>query len=126
MNSVFILGPAIESVTEPELGMAPTPGRRQIAFDDLPTAPGGKVFMKLLPPVQPGDATPIAVYAFYVSPPSSVPAPADRTPEWFFSSGAPNGSTPASMFGPDGTFSIQVPGVKPGVYLCQSILEFAS
>lgn len=125
MSSVYVLGPALDNVTEPEPVTIPaTPGRRQIMFADPATAPGGRVNLKLVPPANPADALPINVYAFYLNPPSAVPPAEQRTPDWFFKSGAPNGSVHIGAADADGAFAVQVPGVKPGVYFVQTILEF--
>lgn len=124
MASVFILGPSLE-VTEPEPAAAPSPemkGRRGIAFDDPPTIPGGKVNLKLLPANDPADVLPTNVYAFFVTPPSLVPAVADRTYDWFFKSPHPNGSTPTAHV--TDAFQVSVTGVVPGVHHVQTILEY--
>lgn len=126
MATEFVLGPALEIVIEPEPAAIPTPGRRQIAFDDPATAPGGKVFITLLPAAQPGDKLPINIYIFYVNPPSSVPPQAERTPQWFFASKAPNSSVETALADAEGKLTVQVPGVQPGAYFVQTVLEFPS
>jgi hypothetical protein len=130
-SSVFVLGPALDNVIEPVPATVPdavAPGRRQIAFDTPPTSPGGRVNLTILPPVHPDDKIPLNVYAFFVQPVESVPAPADRTPDWFFKSGSPHGFAPVSggAVGPDGRFVVAAPGVQPSLqpYFVQTILEF--
>lgn len=126
MASVFALGPSLDSVTEPEPQAAAVPGRRQIMFHDPATEVGGKVHLKLVPPAHPDDVPPVNVYAFFVSPPSSVPPAAQRTPEWFFGSGHPNASSHVGTADANGVFTVSVPGVKPGVHFVQTVLEFNS
>lgn len=129
--SVYVLGPAIESVTEPETTptAGPGPGRVGMKFDDVsPTLPGGIVNFSLLSPVAPTDLRPEHVHAFYTNPPSKVPALALRTPDWFLGSGSPSGSVavpqpPADASGP---LQIKVSGVVPGIHHVQTILEYAS
>jgi hypothetical protein len=129
-KSVFILGPALDNVIEPvavEPIVAAEQGRRQVSFRDPATAPGGNVNLQILPPLKPDDLVPINVYAFYVQPADSVPAPADRTPDWFFKSGAPSGSIHVGAADQDGAFTIAVSGVKPSLqpYFVQTVLEFS-
>ena len=131
-KSIFILGPSLDNVIEPipvptADPTAPSgPGRRQVSFRDPSTAPGGNVNLQILPPLHPDDALPINVYAFFVQPVSGVPAPADRTPDWFFRSGAPNSSLHIGAADADGAFTIGVPGVEPSLdpYFVQVVLEF--
>jgi len=128
--SIFILGPAIENVFERgSLGVAvvQVAGRRSVSFQDVPTKPGGNVFVKLNPPLNPGDVLPLNVYAFFVQPVSAVPAPAERTADWFLKSGAPSGSIHVGAADADGLMSINVTGVKPSLdpYFVQVILEYA-
>lgn len=129
--TVFVLGPFLDNVIEPVPvtvdTVAPTvPGRRQISFDDPATVPGGIVNMQLLPPLNPGDVLPINVYVFFVQPVESVPAVADRTPDWFFKSGSPSGSIHIGAADAAGKFSLAAAGVKPSLkpYFVQSVLEF--
>lgn len=131
--SVFVLGPCLDSVIEPfpvvvddPTGVTTSPGRRQITFRDPATVPGGIAQLQILPPVDPADVLPINVYAFFVQPIESVPALADRTPDWFFKSGAPSGSIHIGAAGEDGAFDVTVPGVKPSLagYFVQIVVEF--
>jgi hypothetical protein len=130
MSSVFVLGPSLDDGIEPEPVAVPdapaVPGRRQIVFDTPPTSPGGNVHLKLVPPAHPDDVLPINVYAFFVQPVASVPAPADRTPDWFFKSGAPSSSIHIVAADEAGAFTIAVAGVKPSLqpYFVQTVLEF--
>lgn len=128
--TVFILGPSLDGVIEPIPVVAPTgmtfPGRRQVAFAAPPTTPGGNVHLTLLPPLLPTDKLPLSVYAFFVQPVETVPAPADRAPDWFFKSGAPSGSIHIGIADANGNFTIPVAGVKPSLlpYFVQVVLEF--
>lgn len=132
MASVMILGPSLENVFEPFPVAVPatasTPGRRQLTFRDPATAPGGKIQLQLLPPVDPADVLPINVYGFFVQPASSVPAPADRTPEWFFKSGAPSASIHIGAADADGNIDLTVSGVQPSLdpYFVQIVIEYKS
>lgn len=131
MPSVFILGPSLENVIEPltdsVVAVPKEIGRRQITFRDPATAPGGIVNLQVLPPLNPDDALPLNIYCFYVQPAESVPAPADRTPDWFFKSKSPSGSVHVGAADADGAFSITVAGVKPSLqpYFVQTVLEFS-
>ena len=129
--SVYVLGPAIESVTEPEPetpAVAPAMvGRIGIKFDDTsPTMPGGIVNFQLLPAVAATDLRPEHVHAVYTNPPEKVPAEAQRTPEWFMNSGSPLGSVPIPQPPADasGTHTITVAGVVPGIHHVQTIMEY--
>lgn len=129
--SVYVLGPAIESVTEPEAAATAGPGVGRIGmkFDDTnPTQPGGIVNFQLLPAAAPTDVRPQHVHAFYTTPVSKVPDIASRTPEWFLSSGSPTGSfaVPQPPLDASGTFQITVPGVVPGIHHVQTVLEYSS
>lgn len=130
MPTTYILGPAIESVTEPEAA-APsvTAGRVGIQFHPTtPTEPGGKVHVVLAAAVNSTDVRPSSVHAVYVNPPSLVPPVGPlRTPEWFMSSGQPMASVsvPAPPVDP-GTITVVVPGVQPGVHHVQTIMEYDS
>lgn len=131
MPSIFVLGPSLDSVIEPvevEPLKKAERGRRQISFRDPATRPGGNVDLQILPPLAPDDLVPINIYAFYVSPVESVPPLAERTPDWFFKSGAPSGSIHVGAADENGAFTISVPGVKPSLnpYLVATVLEFAS
>ena len=128
--SIFVLGPSIDNAIEPFPVVTPeapqATGRREIAFDSQPTSPGGTVNLVLKPPLQPDDVLPINVYAFFFQPVESVPAPSDRTTDFFFKSGAPSGSIHIGAADADGKLNIKVSGVKPSLqpYFVQSILEF--
>lgn len=130
MGSVMILGPSLDNVIEP-VAVEPLKkaerGRRQISFRDPATTPGGIVNLQILPPLNPDDLIPINLYVFYVSPVSSVPPPAERTPEWFFKSGAPSGSIHVDAANPQGEITVAVPGVKPSLdpYFVQVVIEFS-
>ncbi len=132
MPKVFILGPHLDHVIEPEPVPIPSPllvpGRRQVRFDAPPTTPGGNVHLVLEPPLHPEDKLPVNIYAFFVQPVESVPPPEQRTPEWFFKSGAPSGSIHVEAADEDGKFQVVVPGVKPSLqpYFVQTILEFTA
>src|SRR4051812_47915748 len=111
MPPVFILGPSLDNVIEPGvsgIAVAQVAGRRGVVFGDPPTKPGGNVFLRLTPPLNPGDVLPINVYAFFVQPVAAVPAPADRTPDWFFKSGAPSGSIHVGSADADGNLAVVV------------------
>lgn len=131
-KTVMILGPSLDNVIEPVTvpTVDPTatagPGRRQISFRDPATVPGGNVQLQVLPPLNPGDVLPLSVYAFFVQPVASVPAAADRTPDWFFKSGSPSGSIHIGAADEAGSFSVAVAGVKPSLdpYFVQVVLEF--
>lgn len=125
--TVFILGPSLDNVIEPgthTIGVVQVAGRRGVGFQSPPTRPGGVVLLKLSPPMNPGDVRPLNVYSFFVQPAESVPAAADRTPDWFFKSGAPSGFTPVAADTVD--FEVTVAGVKPSLqpYFVQTVLEF--
>ena len=128
MPTEFVLGPALENVIEPEAAVAAViaamKGRRGIKFADaMPTEPGGKVNLELLPATDPSDQTPVNTYAFFVTPPTKVPpAGTERNPDWFFKSGSPVGSL-ATAHAPD-KFQVVVKGVIPGVHFVQTVLEF--
>lgn len=129
--SVYVLGPAIESVTEPEPTTAPGPGVGRIGMkfaDTNPTQPGGIVNFSLLQPAATTDIRPVHVHAFYTNPPEKVPPIAQRTAEWFMSSGSPTASVeiPQPPADASGAFSITVPGVVPGIHHVQTILEYSS
>jgi hypothetical protein len=130
--SVYVLGPAIESVTEPEPDVAPTPpemvGRIGIKFDDgKPTEPGGVVNFQLLASTVPSDLRPEHVHAVYTNPPDKVPTDGQRTAEWFMNSGSPRGSLaiPQPPADATGTFSIKVAGVTAGIWHVQTIMEYS-
>jgi hypothetical protein len=129
--TVMILGPFLDGVIEPipvaADPLAPvTPGRRQVVFAAPPTTPGGNVHLQVLPPLATTDKLPLSVYAFFVQPAESVPAPVDRTPDWFFKSGSPSGSIHIGIADANGNFTIPVTGVKPSLlpYFVQIVLEF--
>ena len=129
--TVFVLGPCLDNVIESgshTIGVVQVAGRRGVRFQDTPTRPGGNVLLGLAPPLNPGDVKPLNVYAFFVQPVESVPAPADRTPDWFFKSGAPHGFAPlnAGTVGEGDTFTVTVPGVKPSLqpYFVQVVIEY--
>lgn len=116
---VFVLGPALELVVEPEPSPVPPSGRMGIEFGGTPTQPGGIVNVRL---VRGDGAMPVNVYACFVSPPDSVPPKDSRTPDWFFGCGCPIGSAPVHADSTD--ITIQVPGVEPGAYFVQTICEY--
>lgn len=123
MPSRFVLGPAIQ-VSEPAAAPPAQPPSQDAQIEIVGTQPGGRVTINLLP----HDTTvnhPLNVYAFYVNPPSKVPAADQLTPDWFFSSGAPVGSVATKNLGP-GRFDILVANVQPGANHVQTILEFAA
>ncbi len=122
MSSVFLLGPSLANVIEPEPVPA-TPGRVGIEFQATPTTPGGHVHIKLLDAAE-GDVFPVNVYAFYINPPSDVPAFAERTHEWFFKSAAPTGVAMIHSPSSGEAYTIDVAGVLPGAYFLQTVLEF--
>ena len=129
--SIFVLGPSLDNVIEPFPATvpvtAPAAGKRQIGFDPAtPTSPGGIVNLILQPPLDPDDVLPINVYAFFVQPIESVPAIGDRTPNFFFKSGAASGSIHVGAADADGKLVVAVAGVKPSLqpYFVQTILEF--
>lgn len=129
--SVYVLGPSLDNVIEPVPATEPTttatPGKRQIGFHPTtPTTPGGNVHLVLQPPLNPGDVLPINIYAFFHQPVEAVPALADRTPDWFFKSGAASGSIHIGAADSAGNLSVAVGGVKPSLqpYFVQTILEF--
>lgn len=131
MATVYVLGPAIESVVEPEPEVEPVApamvGRIGIKFTDAdPTKPGGIVNIQLLAAVNPTDIRPTHVHAIYVNPPESVPAADTRTAEWFMSSGQPLGTIPIPPPPADASmvFTINVPGVKPGIHFVQTVMEY--
>lgn len=130
-KTVMVLGPFLDGVIEPfpdaSVAVPAVAGQRQISFRTPATTPGGIVNLQILPPVTPQDIIPLNIYAFFVTPVASVPAPADRTPGWFFKSGAPNGSIHAGSADPTtGAFQVVVAGVKPSLdpYFVQTVLEF--
>lgn len=127
----FVLGPFLDNVIDSGLStiaVAQVAGLRSVKFHDTPTKPGGRVFVKLQPPLNPGDVMPVNVYAFFVQPAESVPAVADRTTDWFFKSGAPSQSIHSGAADSDGLISLTVPGVKPSLqpYFVQIVLEYPS
>lgn len=129
MASVFLLGPSLDDVIEPmpevTVPGAVTPGRRRIAFAQPPTAPGGNVNLTFLPPVAPGDAMPVNVYAFFCQPVQNVPAIDQRTPDWFFKNADAHGFTPIKDESP---FTVTAQGVRPSLqpYSVQAVLEFSA
>ena len=124
--SIYILGPSIESVVEPEGAPVVTAGKRGIVLHATkPTEPGGKINFLLAGTST--DQRPAAVYGVYVSPPSLVPSGAARTAEWFMAASHPRGSVvvpPAPVEPAD--LQIVVPGVKPGIHFVQTVLEYNS
>lgn len=129
--SIFVLGPSLDNVIEPVPVTVPTPapvaGKRQIGFHPTtPTTPGGNVNLVLQPPLHPDDVLPVNVYAFFHQPVESVPAAADRTPDFFFKGGAASGSIHIGAADAAGNLAIAVPGVKPSLqpYFVQTVLEF--
>lgn len=129
MPTKFLLGPSLDNVIEPGLSgvaVAQVAGLRSVLFDTVPTKPGGQVFVRLQPPLNPGDVMPVNVYAFFVQPVSSVPALADRTTDFFFKSGAPSQSIHSGAADATGLISLTVAGVKPSLnpYFVQIILEY--
>lgn len=126
--SVFLLGPSIDNVMETTPQAPPPPGRQGIGLASPSWAPGGKLFFKVLPKVNPADTEPLNIYAFYV-PQDQAPAVADRTTNYFFGlTGVPTASVHAATADADGNLSLNVPGVQPSLtpYLVQSIIEYAS
>lgn len=130
----FVLGPTYDGHMEPfppgvEPGPAPTtPGRRQIQFHpSQPTSPGGIANLMFTPATDPNDKLPVNVYAFFV-PLKQAPAPADRTTDWYFKSGAANGSIHSGAADANGMFAIKAAGVQPSLdpYHVATILEFAA
>ncbi len=131
MPNVMVLGPSFDNHVEPTAPPTTTgtaPGRRQFQFQDVPTSPGGNVHLQVLPAANPSDSMPINIYAFFVQPVASVPPPDQRTPDWFFKSGAPNASVHAATIDNDGKVTIKVPNVRPSAqpYFVQTILEHGS
>jgi hypothetical protein len=126
--SVFVLGPSLDDVIEPEPVAVPdapaVPGRRQIVFDTPPPTPGGNVHLRLVPPAHPDDVLPINVYASFVQPVTSVPVPADHTPDWSFKSGAPSSSIHIGAADETGAFTAArvTPGLRPD--FVPNVLEF--
>jgi len=117
----FVLGPAFGNYNEPTEVTT-----RDAVLDNLRVAAGGKVTVRLVPddPANPTNR-PKNLYAFYVNPPSSVPDVPARTPEFFFGSSAPRGST--DVVGKDGDILIEVAGVPPGsTSFIQTIAEYES
>lgn len=104
----FELGPSYGSYTEPQVVNG-----NDATLDNLRIAPGGKVTVRIVPddPNAPTNR-PKTLYAFFVSPPSSVPDAPGRTPKFFFDSSAPRGSV--DVIGKDGDITIEVAGVAPG------------
>ena len=89
-ETIFVLGPSLNAWNKdaPAVLVA---GRRGVEFLDPPVTVGPEfevVNLRVLPGT-PEDKLPVNVYAFFVTPHDSVPAPWDRTPEWFFGSSAP-------------------------------------
>jgi hypothetical protein len=130
-KTVMILGPFLDNVIEPVpstivTGPPAVDGRRQILFDTPPTTPGGNVHLKIQPPLAPTDVLPLTVYAFFVADPTTVPAIADRTTDWFFKSGAVSASIHIEAALPDGSLLLTVNGVTPSLtpYFVQVIFEF--
>lgn len=128
-STIFILGPSLDNVIEPGLSgiaVVQVAGKRGVVFQDPPTKPGGNVYVKLAPPLNPGDVLPVNVYAFFVQPVASVPLPADRTPDWFFKSGAPSGSIHVGAADSDGSLLVTVAGAKPSLqpYFVQIVNEY--
>lgn len=130
-STVLILGPSLDNVIEPFPDAIPAvaavAGKRSIAFDEPATVPGGTVRLTLQPAADPADVLPMHVYAIFLQPVESVPAAADRTPEWFFKApGALLLATDLTGVDAAGKFTITVPGVKPSLspYFVQTILEF--
>ena len=121
MSTVFVLGPSLENVIEPP-AVPVSPGRRGVEFGVPATSPGGIVHLVLAAVVVATDALPVNVYAFYCHPPSGVPVGDERTPDWFFKNAGANGSV-ATGHAPE-AFDIVVPGVLPGVYHVQIVLEY--
>lgn len=121
----YILGPSIANVVEPEPAPA-TPGRVGIEFHTTPTEPGGKVHVKLSTPASPTDKRPTFVHAVYVNPPEAVPSGAAKTAQWFIQSSHPKSSAavPQPPADASSVMTIVVPGVKPGIHHCQTVLEY--
>lgn len=121
--SRFVLGPSVEVTEEVE---APPAAALDAQLEIVGTRRGGFVDLRLLPHA-PEVNHPINVYAFFASPVASIPALADRTPEWFF---APTGGVVCVVGSTDtrqatDAFVVAVPGVAPGAYFLQTVLEFA-
>lgn len=131
MPSVMVLGPSFDNHIEPTPPPTTTgtaPGRRQFQFQPTPTTPGGNVHLQVLPAANPNDSMPVNIYAFFVTPVSTVPPADQRTPDWFFKSGAANASVHSATIDKDGKVTIKVPGVKPSTqpYFVQTIMEHSS
>lgn len=129
--TTFALGPTYDGHIEPfppgtEPGPAPTPGRRQIQFHpSQPTSPGGVANLMFTTAISTADILPINVYVFFV-PLKQAPAPADRTPDWYFKSGFPNNSIHSGAADANGMFAVKVANVQPSLdpYHVATILEF--
>jgi hypothetical protein len=130
-TSVMVLGPSFANHVEPVAPPTTTtqvPGRRSFKFQPTPTSPGGNVHLQIEPAANPTDSMPTNIYAFFVQPVSSVPATEQRTPDWFFKSGAPNSSVHSATIAADGTVTVKVPGVKPSLepYFVQTVMEHSA
>jgi hypothetical protein len=128
MATEYVLGPAIESVVEPGAVEPTTTGRVGVVFHTTPTTPGGNVHVVLAPSTNQTDVRPQSVHAVYCMHPAQVPAPADRTAQWFLDSPFPRASSPVPQppLPADSVITIHVPGVQPGIHLVQTILEYGS
>lgn len=121
--SRFVLGPAIETWTEPAI--TPTdpenPGLVGIEFGEVPIEPGGKVNLRFKSQFNTTDVYPISARAVYV-PLSNLPPAEQQTPEWFNGSGYPSGSVATQT--PD--FSVSVsPAPEPAIaYKVQTVVEY--
>jgi len=107
----------------PDAAMA---GRRTVSFGTPPTTIGGFVHLKFDPDPDPTDLVPINIYAFFVTPPETVPATGILTAEWFFA--AHPGATKVSGTWPvvdtSLPITIAVAGVVPGAHHLQVVYEF--
>ena len=118
MSSRYVLGPSFGNFFEPTV-----PGTSDATIDNLRVNPGGKVTVRLVP--DPQTNRPVSIYAFFLSPPTSVPDAPERTPEFFFNSQALRGSTDVRGV-PGGDVEIAVPGVQPGSFsFVQVVAEYA-
>jgi hypothetical protein len=131
--SKFVLGPYLDSVTEPDPNAlpapppAPAPGLVGIK-DPIATEPGGKVNVEILPPATPADVRPVRIHAMFITPPSAVPPKEQRTVAWFQTPSADpavrkvGGSVDVAA---DATkLQVAVAQVVPGVHFVQTILEY--
>jgi hypothetical protein len=122
IGTILVFGPSLDMVDEPQPPPPPPPPRAHVVWRDPAVEPGGKVHLAIAHRHANKWTLPARVYVVYV-PKGMEPDLLAAGPEAFLGSGHPLGSMDID----DSTenIDIEVPGVAPGLYFVQTILEYA-